>query len=194
MLKLQELGIIEPIFEPSDWVAPIIVVPKDGNQIRLCVDFTKLNESVQRPYFPITSPQSKFARIGKAKFFSKIDLNKGFHQIKLSNAFQKLTTFITPFGRYYYKRLPFGISMAPEEFVGRFSRVLQGTENIVYHIDEVLVFGNTIEEHDSTLREVLLKLSDEGLTINEGKSVFGVTEIPSNRVLGINFIKSGSCY
>lgn len=177
LTKLEELEIISSIQEPTEWVAPIVVVPKDNNDIRLCVDFTRLDEHIFRPYFPITSPDAKFAKIGKAKYFSKIDLNKGFHQIKLKEDCQKLTTFITPFGRYYYKRLPFGISMAPEEFVGRFYRVLQGIQNIIFHVDEVLIFGADIESHDDTLSEVLLKLSKEGLTINKEKSIFGVEEI-----------------
>lgn len=105
--NLEELGIISSIQEPTEWVSPIVVVPKDDGDIRLCVNFTKLNESVQRPYFPITSVDSKFARIGRAKYFSKIDLNKGFHQIKLSEQCQKLTTFITPFGRCFLQKITF---------------------------------------------------------------------------------------
>lgn len=114
-----------------------------------------------RPHFPITSTDSKFARIGKTVIFSKIDLNKGFHQVKLHKSSQKLTTFITPFGGYYYKRLPFGISSAPEEFVGRFAQVLQHIHNIVFHVDEILIFGDTQEAHDSTLRLVLEILSND---------------------------------
>lgn len=175
--KLQEDNIIAPIIEPTEWVSPIVVVPKDKDNIRLCVDFTKLNQSVLRPYFPITSPDSKFARIEDSVIFSKIDLNKGFHQVKLTEDCQKLTTFITPFGRFYYKRLPFGISSAPEEFVTRFAQILHDIPNIVFHVDEVLIFGKTVEIHDSTLRKVLKRLSEEGITLNKDKSIFGVTEI-----------------
>lgn len=174
--RLQELDIIEAIHEPTDWVAPIVVVPKDDG-IRLCIDFTRLNQSVKRPYFPITKTDSKLALITKANYFSKIDLNKGFYQLKLNKDSQKLTTFITPFGRYFFKRLPFGISCAPEEFVSRFSRVVSGIKNIIFHVDEILIFADTVENHDVTLREVLRRLCKEGLTINSKKSEFFQTNI-----------------
>lgn len=174
--RLESQGIIEKIQEATEWVSPIVVVPK-GNEIRLCVDYTKLNKCVMRPFFPISKVEATLSKLSGAKFFSKIDMNKGFYQIKLAKESQKLTCFISPFGRFIFKRLPFGISCAPEYFVTKFSNVLLGIKNIVFHIDDVLVFADTIEKHDETLRLVLERLKNEGITINESKSQFGVSEI-----------------
>lgn len=173
--RLKSLGIIEPIDEITEWVAPIVVVPK-GDEIRLCVDYTELNKSVLRPYFPITKVESTLLRMKNAKYFSKIDANRGFYQIKLDEESQKLTCFICPYGRFVFKRLPFGISCAPEYFVTKYSKILEGIENAVYHVDDVCIFGKTIEEHDKTLRLVLGRFRDEGITIND-KCVFGAREI-----------------
>lgn len=135
-----ELDIIAPIQEVTEWVSPIVVVPKSNNEIRLCVDYTQLNKSVLRLYFPIEKVELKLAKIQKANVFAKIDCNKGFYQIKLDTESQLLKSCICPFGRYIFKRLPFGIACAQEYFVTKFSKVLAGIKNIVYHIDDILVF------------------------------------------------------
>lgn len=175
--RLTELNIIEPIEEVTEWVSPIVVVPKSDKEIRLCVDYTHLNKAVMRPYFPIEKVEMKLGRIKKAKFFSKIDCNKGFYQIKLREECQHLTCFICPFGRYIFKRLPFGISCAPEYFVTKFSQILTNIENVLMHIDDILIYGDTKESHDETLKIVLDRLSQEGITINKNKSVFGVDKV-----------------
>lgn len=76
--RLQRLGIIEPVGEPTEWVAPIVVVPK-GDGIRLCCDFTKLNESVLRAHFPIPKVESTLAKLNGSVWFSKLDANSGFY-------------------------------------------------------------------------------------------------------------------
>lgn len=119
----------------------------------------------------------KLARIKGAKYFSKIDCNKGFYTIKLCANSRHLTCFISPFGRYVFKRLPFGISCAPEYFVTKFSQILINVPNVLVHIDDILVYGETKEIHDKTLMLVLERLSLEGITINKEKSEFGVSEV-----------------
>lgn len=175
--RLLSLKIIEPMLEVTDWVAPIVVVQKNDKEIRLCVDYTRLNEYVKRPYYPILKIESTLANLKGARYFSKIDINKGFYQIRLDKTSQLLTCFITPFGRYIFTRLPFGISCAPEHFVSKYAQVLRNIPNVTSHVDDVLIYGHSKEEHDSTLNEVLKRLSDEGITINQKKSVFGVTVI-----------------
>ncbi len=93
-----------------------------------------------------------------AQMFSKLDANMGFWQIPLSEESARYTMFITPFGRYFFRRLPFGITSAPEHFQNRMAtEVTNGLEGTVCHIDDVLVWGRTEEEHDSRLHVVLEK-------------------------------------
>ena len=94
--------------------------------------------------------------------FTKLDANSGFWQIPL-------TTFITPFGWYHFRRLSFGISSAPEHFQRRMSEVLSGLSGTVCLMDDILVHGTTREEHDERLRLVLQRLSNLGMTLNSEK-------------------------
>ena len=90
--------------------------PKSNGRVRVCVDMSKLNESVKRGRMVLPSVEHTLAQLQGAGVFSKLDANSGFWQIPLSNESALLTTFITPFGRFCYNRLPFGITSAPELF------------------------------------------------------------------------------
>ena len=100
--KMEREGVISKIDEPTDWCSGIVVVPKPNNRVRICVDLTKLNHYVKRERHILPSVNHVLAQIGDAKFFSKLDANSGFCQIELSPDSSKLTTFITPFGRYKF--------------------------------------------------------------------------------------------
>ena len=96
----------------------MVVVPKANGQVRICVDLTKLNENVCRERHMLPSVEQVLAQIGDAKHFTKLDANSGFWQIELDEQFSKLTTFITPFGRFRFNGMPFGITSASEIFNG----------------------------------------------------------------------------
>lgn len=174
--KMEEDDIIRPVREPTDWCAPIVTVPKANGKIRICVDYTKLNDSVRRENFPLPTTDHLLAQLSGATVFSKLDCNSGFFQIPLDEESQLMTTFITPFGRYCFKRLPFGISSGPEVFQREMSHMLAGIPGVVCDIDDVLISGRDKEEHDSRLRIVLQRMKEAGATLNE-KCVFSVKKI-----------------
>ena len=126
--RMETLGVISKIDEPTDWCAGMVVVPKPGNGVRICIDLTRLNRYVKRERHILLSVDQVLAQIGDAKVFSKLDANSGFWQIELDPESSKLTTFITPYGRYRFNRLPFRISSAPEFFQKRMSEILRGCE------------------------------------------------------------------
>lgn len=161
---------------PTDWCAPIVAVLKKDDRVGLCVDFTKLNESVKRENFPLPSSDQLLAELDGAKIFRKLDCNSGFHQIVLHEDFQKLTTFITPFGRYRYKRLPFGISSGPEIFHREMTHILSGIPGVICDIDDVLVSGGNQQEPDQRLKMVLKRMEAAGITLN-AKCVFSARKI-----------------
>lgn len=76
---MQKAGVISRVHEPTDWVAPIIVAPKVGGGNRLCVDLSRLNESVKRDYHPIPAIEDPLAKIVGDSVFTKLDANSGFH-------------------------------------------------------------------------------------------------------------------
>ena len=106
-------------------VSLIVVVPKSNGKVRICVDLTKLNTSVCREHHILPSVEQTLAQVGDAKYCSKLDANSGFWQIELAPESSKLTTFITPFGRYAFNRLPFGITSAPEHFQRKMSGTME---------------------------------------------------------------------
>ena len=170
--EMVKLGVIEPIDEATDWCSPIVVVPKSNGDVRICVDLTKLNVAVKREVYQIPKVEETLAKLSQGSVFSKLDANCGFHQVVLSEASARLTTFITGSGRYFFRRLPYGICSAPEYFQRRMDQELQGLEGVVCHMDDILIFGSSQQEHNERLLAVLRRLSQSGLTLNKKKCQF----------------------
>ena len=175
--RMQDLGVITQVTEPTDWCAGMVVVPKKNKDVRICVDLTQLNRSVKRERHVLPAVDQTLAQIAGAKVFSKLDANSGFWQIPLSTNLIKLTTFITPFGRFAFRRLPFGITSAPEHFQRRMTEILSGIEGVVCMMDDTLVYGASQEEHDEHLQRVLHRLQEAGVTLNRQKCMFSVDEV-----------------
>ena len=153
------------------------VVPKKEGAIRICVDMKKLNESVLREVHPLPDVNETLAQLSGAKVFSKLDANSGFWQIPLAKESRYLTTFITPFGRYCFNKMPFGISRAPEHFQKRMSKILTGLSGVLCLIDDVLVFGSDQKEHDERLTAALERIKEAGATLNPSKCEFRKTQL-----------------
>ena len=175
--RMESMGVITRVSQPTDWCAGMVVVPKSSGKVRICVDLTKLNESVRRERHPLPAVAQTLAQLAGAKLFSKLDTNSGFWQIPLDPTSSLLTTFITPFGRYCFHRLPFGISSAPEHFQRRMSEALSGLTGVVCMMDDVLIHGTTREEHDERLEKVLQRLQELGMTLNSEKFQFSQKSI-----------------
>ena len=155
----------------------MVVVPKSNGQVRICVDLTKLNESVYRECHPLPAVEQTLAQIAGAWVLSKLDANSGFWQIPLSKESALLTIFITPFGCYCFNRLPFSITSAPEHFHRWMSAILRDLEGVVCLIDDILVYSKTQQEHDDRLHAVLKRLEEAGLTLNKEKCEFSQRQV-----------------
>lgn len=107
--RMEQQGVISKVEEPTEWCAPMVVVPKrSGRRVRIYTDLTELNKSVLRERHPLLSVENTLGQLARAKIFSKLDANAGFWQIPLTKQSSLLTKFITPFGRYRYNRLCHG--------------------------------------------------------------------------------------
>ncbi|KAK3773161.1 hypothetical protein RRG08_013748 [Elysia crispata] len=123
--ELERMDVIEKVESPSQWVSPVIVVPKPGGKdVRLVVDM----RAVMRERHPIPTVDEVLHDMNGAKVFSKLDLKYGYHQIELDPDSREITTFVTHKGLFRYKRLIFGINAASEKFQNIISQVLQGCE------------------------------------------------------------------
>ena len=172
-----KLGVISPVREPTTWCTGMVVVLKGNQRVCICVDLTHLNRSVRRERHPLPAVEQSLAQLAGARVFTTLDANSGFWQIPLDRQSALLTTFITPFGRYCFYRLPFGITSAPEHFQRRMSNILTGLDGVVCMMDDVLIHGRTPEEHDARLEKVLQRLQDAGLTLNLQKCQFSQSEV-----------------
>ena len=175
------MGVISRVEGHTSWCAPMVVVPKPNGDVRICVDLTKLNESVLRETHPLPSVDYTLAKFGGAKMFSKMDANSAFWQRKLSNESRLLTTFITPWGRFCFNRLPYGISTGSEQFQRCMNELLEGLEGVEVQIDDIIVHGSDVAEHDKRLNKVLKRLSQANITLNKAKCEFGVKSV---KILG----------
>ena len=124
--RMEETGVIERVEGPREWCAWMVVAPKASGGVRICVDLTVLNKSVKRENYPLPRVEDTLELLEGSTVFSKMDANFGFWHIELEEGSRPYTTFITPFGRFQCKKMPFGISAAPEFFQRQMSKVLVG--------------------------------------------------------------------
>ena len=171
---MEKKGFIQKVTEPKEWISSMVVVAKPG-KIRICLDPRDLNKAIQRPKYQMPTLEEVLPRLSKAKVFTTLDAKDGFYQIGLDEASSKKTTFWTPFGRYRYLRMPFGISLAPEEFERRLHEQLSGLDGVDILRDDILVagYGETQEEaeanHDQNLRKLLDRARKVNLKLNRKK-------------------------
>ncbi|UYV63745.1 K02A2.6-like, partial [Cordylochernes scorpioides] len=175
--EMTRLGVIESVEEPTEWCAGMVAVSKPGGKIRNFVDLTKLNQYIRRENYPLPATEHILGQLGNACYFSKLDANSRFWQFGLAKESQKLTTFITPFGRFFFKRIPFGITSAPEIFQRKMTQLLGNIEGVVCFMDDIVVYGSSLEEHNERVRQVLKKIQEEGMTLNPEKCQFGVKTV-----------------
>ena len=176
--ELLDLDIIEKAEGPTKFVSPIVVVPKPGGkEIRLCVDMRQVNEEIERERFPIPTVEEILHEMNGSKVFSKLDLKWGFHQLELSEESRDLTTFATHLGNFRYKRLNFGVTSAPELYQHTIQDILSDCEGSKNMIDDIIIFADSVEEHDKRLDAVLSKLKECGLTLNREKCVYRMNEL-----------------
>ena len=172
---LEAQGVIEAVTEPTEWCAPIVVAPKkDSDDVRLCVDFSKLNKYVLREYYRSCSPAEAVANISdqQCKFFTMFDALKGYHQCPLDDASQLLTTFITPFGRYKFLRAPFGICSISEHYNRRMDEAFSGLTNYRKVVDDVLIFDCNFDSHLSRVRRFLKRCEELHISLKKEKFKF----------------------
>lgn len=165
---MEKLGVIARQTEPTEWVNSMVTVVKP-NKIRICMDPKDLNEAIKKKHYPLLTVEEVVVRMPNAKFFSVLDANQGFWQKKLDDDSSKLCTFNTPIGRYRFLSLPFGISLAPEVFQRTIAQMTEDLEGVVNITDDLLVLGDTKEEHDHRLRKLLDRAREYNLKLNKNK-------------------------
>lgn len=175
--ELIDLDIIEPAQGRTPWVNPVIVVPKPGGDIRLCIDMRRANEAILRERHPIPTVEEITLSMNGSKVFSKIDLKWGYHQLEMTPDSRKITTFVAHCGLYRYKRLLFGVNSASEQYQHEIQTALAGIEGQENISDDIIIHGKDQKEHDECLEKVITRLEERGLTLNAAKCQFNMDKL-----------------
>ncbi|GAB1606983.1 hypothetical protein Ahia01_000981000 [Argonauta hians] len=170
--RMENAGIISGVKDATDWCAPMVPVVKPNGSVRITVDYKRLNEGVRRPHCMLPNLDDIAPKLSGARYFTTLDAASGFFQIPLSPQSSRLTTFITPFGRYAFNRVPMGISLGPEVFQRKMQEMLVGLDGCEAIMDDTIVYGRTEQEHDARLKDVLARIRKSGLKLNKAKCHF----------------------
>ena len=172
---MEAQGIITPVTEPSTWVSALLVAAKPDGRIRICIDPKPLNKALKRAHFCMPTIDEVLSKLSDAKVFSTCDVASAFWSLKLDDESSRLTTFETPFGRYRWIRMPFGISPAPEIFQARMHEALSGLNGVMCIADDVLIVGSGTNVKEATadynrnLRALLQRCRAKGIKLNRNK-------------------------
>ena len=169
---LLERGVIRP--SQSDYASPIVLVRKKSGALRLCVDYRRLNAKTRKDAYPLPRIDESLDALGRAQYFSAIDLASAYNQVEVHPDDRHKTAFTTPMGLYEYNRMPFGLCNAP----GTFQRLMQMIfreellQILLVYLDDIIVYSDTIADHLKRLERVFQKLREHGLKIEAEKCQF----------------------
>ena len=181
---LEKQGILKKVTEPTAWISNSVYREKPDGSIRVCIDPSQtINKAIEVPKYPIPTVDELLPKLSNAKIFSCVDVYKGFTNIELDESSSFLTTMHTAIGRYRWLRMPFGVSLGPEEYQRRQHEALEGLTGVVNKADDILVFGSgdSIEEaekdHDINLWNLMLRCREVNLKLNPKKFQFKVKQV-----------------
>uniref|UniRef100_A0A388L5R7 Reverse transcriptase domain-containing protein n=1 Tax=Chara braunii TaxID=69332 RepID=A0A388L5R7_CHABU len=175
--ELLEKGWIRPSSSPFG--APVLFVPKKEGELRMCIDYRGLNAITVKNVEPLPRIDDLLDRVQGCKYFSKIDLKSGYHQIEVHPDDQYKTAFRTRYGHYVFIVMPFGLTNAPttsQRCMNDLFRPWLDKFKVVY-LNDILVFSKTLQEHQSHLRQILEKLREASFKINAKKCEWAKTQV-----------------
>jgi hypothetical protein len=157
----------------SPWSFPIVVVDKKDGSKRFCVDFRQLNKITKTNSWPLPLIDDLLDQLGKAKYFTSLDLKSGYWQVLMEEKDKEKTAFVCHRGLFEFNVMPFGLCNAPQIFSELMSRVLAGLELFaVAYLDDILIFSESIEDHEKHIQTVFNCLREHGLKLKAKKCSF----------------------
>lgn len=175
--ELLAMGFIEP--SSGEWAAPIVVVPKKGEKLRLCIDYRKLNMITVKESYPIPRIEESLEALGGASVFSSLDLMSGYWQVPIQEEDRPKTGFVSKFGSYQWRVMPFGLCNAPATF----QRLMDATlrkytwQSCLVYIDDIIVFSRSFDDHLVDLNNIFNALRGANLKLNPEKCKFAEAEV-----------------
>ena len=142
----------------SRWSASIIVVPKGNGGKCLVIDYRDLNKVTRKLTWPMPKVEDIFSKLNRATYFTTLDLRAGYHQIPLDKPSIPKTAFNSPFGKFEYVKVPFGLAQAAAYFQELMTGILKDFLFTIAYLDDIIIFSKTPQEHLSHIRMVFKKL------------------------------------
>ena len=170
-----KMGVIRESSSP--YASPVVVVKKKDNTNRVRVDYRKLNKLTVFDPEPMPTAEHLFQKLSVDKFFSKIDLSKGYWQTAIPEEDISKTAFVTPDGSYEFLKMPFGMINSAETLKRALKKLIEDLDDVDFYWDDILVHTRTWEEHIRVLRELFSRLVQAGLTIRPTKCLLGVNSV-----------------
>jgi len=186
--EMLEDGIIER--STCEWASPLVIVRKPSGNLRIRVDYRKLNEATRVASNPLPNMTETLDQLADAKFFTAIDMASGYHQIEVAPEDQHKTTFVSPFGLFQYCRLPFGLAGALGTLQGVIEDSLQvlDAEDFMVYLDDVTCFHSGFEEHLKGIGRLLQTIRKAGFKLSGKKCPFATRSV---KFLGLAIDKDG---
>ncbi|XP_014675268.1 PREDICTED: uncharacterized protein K02A2.6-like [Priapulus caudatus] len=181
--RLVDKGVLVPVTEPSEWVSQMAVVHKSNGKLRLCIDPQPLNTALKREHYRLSVLDDVLPKLKNARVFSKLDIQEAYWHVRLDDASSILTTMITPFGRYRWTRLPFGLKVSSEIFQRKLDEALGDLDGVFSIVDDIIIAGcgrsqeEAERDNKRKLEKVLQRCAEQHILLNPDKQQTGLREI-----------------
>ena len=169
---LLDRGVIRP--SQNDYASPIVLVRKKSGALRLCVDYRRLNVKTRKDAYPLPRIDESLDALGRAKYFSAIDLASAYNQVEVHPDDRHKTAFTTPMGLFEYNWMAFGLCNAPATFQRMMQTIFREDllQILLVYLDDIIVYSTSIAVHLKRLEQVFRKLREHGLKIEAEKCQF----------------------
>uniref|UniRef100_A0A3B3DIW6 ribonuclease H n=1 Tax=Oryzias melastigma TaxID=30732 RepID=A0A3B3DIW6_ORYME len=174
---LQDRNVITPVNEPTDWVNSLVATQKKNGTLRVCLDPCDLNQAVKRQHYSIPTHEDVRSKLAGKSVFTILDERDGYWQIELNEPSSKLCTFNTPWGRYRFLRLPFGIKSASEVFQPKNCETFGNIPGVFIIADDMIIAATSEREHDEILQKVMERAKTANVKFNKDKIQFKVNTV-----------------
>ncbi|XP_055806925.1 uncharacterized protein LOC129875680 [Solanum dulcamara] len=158
--ELLEAGLIRPSKAP--YGASVLFQKKKDVSLCLCIDYWTLNKVIMKNKYPILLIADLFDRLGQAKYFTKVDLKKGYYQVCIAEGDEPETTCVMRYGAYEWLVIPFSLTNAPATFCTLMNKIFHPylDQFMVVYLDDIVIYGNTLEEHVEYLKKGELQMDE----------------------------------
>ena len=167
--KLLKAGVIEP--SCSEWASPSVLVRKRDGSVRWCIDLRKLNDVTVKDCYPLPLLQDCIDALEGCRYFTTLDMASGYYQLEVAEEDRDKTAFVTKYGLFSFRRMPFGLCNAPATFSRSISLVLRGLswKIVIAFLDDVIVLGRDFDSHMVNLSDVLRRFEQYGMKLKPKK-------------------------